>query len=173
MITNQARVEGLLYVAGDVGLTPQQLSTVTSIPRDQIMTSLAKINQKFKDDLNCPFKLLNIHGRYQLLTKRGLNNDIQKYLKDTHTSILTSAALETLTIIAYNQPVTRIEIDNVRGVNSAVTIKKLLRQRLISKAGRKKVLGNPIMYKTTDAFLNLFGLKDLKQLPIIKKQSRD
>ncbi|XIF19755.1 MAG: SMC-Scp complex subunit ScpB [Acetilactobacillus jinshanensis] len=104
-----------------------------------------------------------------MLTKRGLNNDIQRYLKNTHTSILTSAALETLTIIAYNQPVTRIEVDNVRGVNSSVTIKKLLRQRLIKKAGRKKVLGNPIMYKTTDAFLNLFGLKNLKQLPKIKK----
>ncbi|URL60866.1 SMC-Scp complex subunit ScpB [Acetilactobacillus jinshanensis] len=169
MITKCARVEGLLYVTGDTGLTVNQLVSVTSLSKNRIELSLKKLNQRFSNDDDCPFQLLNIHGRYQLITKKALNVDIQRYFKNTHTSILTSAALETLTIIAYNQPVTRIEVDDIRGVNSSVTIEKLLRQKLIKKAGRKKTLGNPIMFKTTDEFLNLFGLKNIKQLPKIKK----
>ena len=170
MITNIARIKGLIYIAGDTGISVGQLNSITGIPKTKVIDLLKKINQKELCDRDAAWRLLDIHGKYQMVTKRELDRDVQKFFKDTHTSILTSAALETLTIIAYKQPVTRIEIDNIRGVNSSMTIQKLLQQKLIQKHGRKKVIGNPIMYVTTSAFLNLFGLKNIGQLPQIRRK---
>lgn len=168
MITPIARIKGLIYVAGDTGISIKQLSSITGLRSSKVVNLLKKINQNNTVDPNVAWRLLNIDGKYQMVTKRELNRDVQKFFKNTDASILTSAALETLTIIAYKQPITRIEIDDIRGVNSAMTIQKLLQQKLIQKHGRKKVVGKPIMYITTKAFLNLFGLKNIKQLPKIK-----
>ena len=169
-MTKQAQIIGLIYVAGDNGISVKQIHAATQIPVDEIQNQVDRINHLMITDSNSPFKLLKIDDRWQLVTKSSLDDIIQKYFRSHHTSILTTAALETLTIVAYRQPVTRIEIDEIRGVNSSVTIEKLLRQRLIKTAGRKKVIGNPIMYATTDAFLNLFGLKNIEQLPKLKSK---
>lgn len=166
------RIKGLIYVAGETGVTIDQLAVITGLAHDQIKHLLEKLKTKMINDPQEPCQLLVINHKYQFVTKKSLNSDIQKFFKNSHASILTPAALETLTIIAYRQPITRVEIDNIRGVNSSLTIQKLTQQKLVKTEGHKTVLGNPILYGTTNAFLDLFGLSDLSKLPKISKQTQ-
>ena len=162
---------GLIYAAGDVGVTLTQLRNVTGLPLATVKKIIVQVNRANQKNFNSPFQIMKIQSQYQLVTKRDLHPDLKKFFKDHQTSILTSAELEALTVIAYRQPITRIEVDEVRGVNSSVTIQRLLRQKLIRKAGHKKVVGTPLLYRTTTAFLNLFGLSSLAELPKLKRKS--
>ena len=105
---------------------------------------------------------------YQLCTRHEFNDWIRKFLKLDRSSRLSQPSLDALSIIAYKQPLTRQELDDIRGVDSSGVIKTLLDKKVIAPAGRKKVAGRPIMYRTTQKFLEYFGLKDLSDLPTLE-----
>ena len=110
-------------------------------------------------------KLILIKGAYQFVTKAEYSDNIQKLLKKNKRQSLSQASLESLAIVAYKQPITRIDIDEIRGVKSDSAIQKLIEKGLIKEIGRLEVPGRPILYGTTKDFLRQFGLQDLKELP--------
>ncbi len=112
-------------------------------------------------------QILEVADGYQLCTRHEFNDWIRKFLKLDRSSRLSQPSLDTLSIIAYKQPLTRQEVDDIRGVDSSGVIKTLLEKKVIGPAGRKKVPGRPIMYRTTQKFLEYFGLKDLSDLPTL------
>ena len=113
-------------------------------------------------------QILEVADGYQLCTRHEFNGWIRKFLKLDRSSRLSQPSLDTLSIIAYKQPLTRQEVDDIRGVDSSGVIKTLLEKKVIGPAGRKKVPGRPIMYRTTQKFLEYFGLKDLSDLPTLE-----
>ena len=113
-------------------------------------------------------QILEVADGYQLCTRHELNDWIRKFLKLDRSSRLSQPSLDALSIIAYKQPLTRQELDDIRGVDSSGVIKTLLEKKVIAPAGRKKVPGRPIMYRTTQKFLEYFGLKDLSDLPTLE-----
>ena len=110
-------------------------------------------------------RLIEINGGYQLVTKEENSDYIQKLLKKNRKHSLSQASIESLAIIAYKQPITRINIDEIRGVKSESALQRLVERNLIREVGRLEVPGRPILYGTTDEFLRQFGLKTLKELP--------
>ena len=117
------------------------------------------------EDENRGIRLISINGAYQLVTKSENSDYIQKLLKKNKRHSLSQASIESLAIIAYKQPITRIDIDEIRGVKSESAIQKLVEKGLIKDIGRLEVPGRPILYGTTDEFLRQFGLETLKELP--------
>jgi len=113
-------------------------------------------------------QILEVADGYQLCTRHEFNDWIRKFLKLDRSSRLSQPSLDALSIIAYKQPLTRQELDDIRGVDSSGVIKTLLEKKVIVPAGRKKVAGRPIMYRTTQKFLEYFGLKDLSDLPTLE-----
>ena len=110
-------------------------------------------------------KLISIKGKYQLVTKGENAEYIQKLLKKNKRQSLSQASIESLAIITYKQPITRIDIDEIRGVKSESALQRLIEKDLIKEVGRLEVPGRPILYGTTDEFLRQFDLRDLKELP--------
>lgn len=110
-------------------------------------------------------KLISINGAYQLVTKTDYSDYIQKLLKKNKRQSLSQASLESLAIVAYKQPITRIDIDEIRGVKSDSAIQRLIEKDLIKEIGRLEVPGRPMLFGTTEEFLRQFGLNDLKELP--------
>ncbi|OGW18109.1 MAG: SMC-Scp complex subunit ScpB, partial [Nitrospinae bacterium RIFCSPLOWO2_12_FULL_47_7] len=113
-------------------------------------------------------QILEVAEGFQLCTRTEFGEWIKTYLKLDKTSKLSQPALDTLSIIAYKQPLTRAEVDEIRGVDSAGVVKTLLEKKVICPSGRKKVPGRPVMYSTTRKFLEYFGLKDLGDLPTLE-----
>ena len=113
-------------------------------------------------------QILEVADGYQLCTRHEFNDWIRKFLKLDRSSRLSQPSLDTLSTIAYKQPLTRQEVDEIRGVDSSGVIKTLLEKKVIGPAGRKKVPGRPIMYRTTQKFLEYFGLRGLSDLPTLE-----
>ena len=117
------------------------------------------------EDKSRGIRLISINGAYQLVTKSENSDFVQKLLKKNKKHSLSQASIESLAIIAYKQPITRIDIDEIRGVKSESAIARLIERGLIKDIGRLEVPGRPILYGTTDEFLRQFGLKTIKELP--------
>lgn len=113
-------------------------------------------------------QILEVAEGYLLSTRREYSDWVKKYLRLDKASKLSQPALVTLSLLAYKQPITRAEVEDIRGVDSSGVIKTLLEKKLVGPAGRKKVPGRPMMYRTTQKFLDYFGLKDLKDLPTLE-----
>jgi segregation and condensation protein B len=113
-------------------------------------------------------EIVEVSGGYQMRTKVAYRDQVKRFVREKE-SALTRPMLETLAIIAYRQPVAKREIDSLRGVDSARTVRQLLDRKLIEIAGRNEELGKPIIFRTTTRFLELFGLKNLRDLPTIKE----
>tara|TARA_Y100001936_G_scaffold43758_1_gene42590 strand:- start:258 stop:887 length:630 start_codon:yes stop_codon:yes gene_type:complete len=135
---------------------------------------LRSILEELKEDYQSRnLQILEVADGYQLCTRHEFNDWIRKFLKLDRSSRLSQPSLDTLSIIAYKQPLTRQEVDEIRGVDSSGVIKTLLEKKVIGPAGRKKVPGRPIMYRTTQKFLEYFGLKDLSDLPTLEDLKED
>jgi segregation and condensation protein B len=156
------QVEGLLFVApGPV--TSQQIAVSLEKPTSEIEKTIQELMKRYEMSGGL---YLQIHkGKIQLTTKPGLGAVIEKFLGLQATSRLSKAGVETLAIIAYKQPFTRPQIDDVRGVNSDGVLKSLLSKGLIEETGRADGPGRPIIYGTTSEFLQYFGLASLDDLP--------
>jgi segregation and condensation protein B len=160
-----ARLEALLFVATG-GVLPAQLATALDLPVREVEKHLDQLeNQLAAAEVPHGLRLQRHHGRVQLTTSPEMSADIERFLGLESSSRLSRAALETLAIIAYQQPVTRPEIDAVRGVSSDGVLKSLLSKGLIQEIGRADRPGRPIIYTTTSDFLQYFGLNSLAELP--------
>lgn len=168
-----SQLEALLFVAGDEGMSINELSYVLSLSTEQVFEGLVQLNQKYKEDETCAIELKEYANRYMMTTKGKYQNLLQKYSQSPMAARLSQAALETLAVIAYKQPLTRMEVDKIRGVNSSASIQKLLNFQLIEEKGRLEVPGRPRIYATTDYFMDYFGLKNIDELPDISEMEAD
>src|SRR4030043_1836192 len=160
-----ARIEALLFVATGA-VPPLQLATALDLPLRVVENHLELLESRFaSQDLPHGLRLQRHHGRVQLTTSPDMAAGVERFLGLEATSKLSRAALETLAIIAYQQPVTRPEIEAVRGVSSDGVLKSLLSKGLIQEVGRAQRPGRPILYTTTSDFLQHFGLNSLEELP--------
>ena len=164
-MTPLAQIESLLFVSGDEGVTVADLAAATGLMRPAILASLERLAQKYATDQDSALELMVNDTTYRLVTKAAAQDLIKQYFENPLSTSLTPASLEVLAIIAYRQPVTRIEVDEIRGVQSASTVQKLVLRRLIEDAGRLDEPGRPKVYRTSDYFLDYFGLKQLADLP--------
>ena len=164
-----AEMEALLFVAGEDGLTVRQIADLLSLPPTGVIQSLEKLAQKYEQDQDSSMALLETASTYKLVTKSQYAELLREYSKSPMNQSLSRAALETLSIIAYKQPITRIEVDDIRGVNSSGAISKLLSFELIREDGKKEVIGRPNLYVTTDYFLDYMGINHLDELPIVEE----
>ena len=164
-----AEMEALLFVAGEDGLTVRQIADLLSLPPTGVIQSLEKLAQKYEQDHDSCMALLETASTYKLVTKSKYAELLREYSKSPMNQSLSRAALETLSIIAYKQPITRIEVDDIRGVNSSGAISKLLSFELIREDGKKEVIGRPNLYVTTDYFLDYMGINHLDELPIVEE----
>ena len=164
-MTNYISVlEGLLFVAGDDGITLEEASYILELERSAVRQLLDELKKRLEDE-NSGLELLLTASHYKLVTKASLKSYIEKYAVSPYSSQLSQASLETLAIIAYKQPVTRVDIESIRGVQSSGSIQKLLLRDLILEAGRLETPGRPKLYKTTAYFMDYFGLESLDALP--------
>ena len=164
-MTNYISVlEGLLFVAGDDGITLEEASYILELERSAVRQLLDELKKRLEDE-NSGLDLLLTASHYKLVTKASLKSYIEKYAVSPYSSQLSQASLETLAIIAYKQPVTRVDIESIRGVQSSGSIQKLLLRDLIEEAGRLDSPGRPKLYKTTAYFMDYFGLESLDALP--------
>ncbi|MEP7269119.1 MAG: SMC-Scp complex subunit ScpB [Saprospiraceae bacterium] len=138
------------------------------IDRSLVLESLENVKRKF-DSEESAFELTEIADGYQFMTKGTFHPIIKTYLNQMNQKRLSRTALETLAIIAYKQPASKPDIERIRGVNCDHTIQKLLEKELISIQGRGEGAGKPILYVTSEKFMNYFGLKSIDQLPTIKE----
>lgn len=160
-------IESLLFVSGEA-LNISEIADILECDKEYTYELLQELREKYDEDER-GILLISMNNDYMLVTKSENSNYIQKLLKTNNRQSLSRAALETLAMIVYRQPITRMEIDDIRGVKSDRAVQTLLEKNLIKEAGRKQVLGRPIMYVTTDEFLKHFGLQDLKQLPALEE----
>lgn len=164
-------IEGLLFVVGDEGLTLIDLCSIIGVDDDVILNSL---NELIKDYENSDRGIrIELFGEsYKLVTKKEYKDYLKKLVPDEE-DLLTQSNLETLAIIAYNQPITRMQVEEIRGVNSSHVVRKLMMRDLICEKGRSDLPGRPILYGTTDFFLDYFGINSLDQLPQIELPDSD
>lgn len=159
----KSAVEAMLFASGEP-LSLKDLSHNLEIQAKALEEILKEMINDYEDE-NRGIKLIAINDGYQLVTKAENSGFIQKLLKKNRRQSLSQASIESLAIIAYKQPITRIDIDEIRGVKSESAIQKLVEKNLIKDIGRLEVPGRPILYGTTDEFLRQFGLETLKELP--------
>lgn len=142
------------------------------ITESKIFESLALIEAKFsKDDF--AIELVNLNNGYQFLTKRDFHETVNQLQLHRSKKKLSQAAMETLAIIAYRQPITKLEIEQIRGVNSDYSVQRLLEKEMISIEGKAETPGRPILYRTSPLFMDYFGLNHLNQLPQLKDIARE
>lgn len=160
-----ALVEALLFVAPSA-TTPAQLAAALDIPTPEIEKALDELEAEYQmQRQNRGLRLQRHRGRVQLTSAAESAGYIERFLGLEASSRLSRAALEALAIISYQQPVTRPQVDAIRGVSSDGVLKSLLSKGLITEAGRAEAVGRPILYQTTPEFLQYFGLNSLQQLP--------
>ncbi len=160
-------LEALIFVASEP-ITEEELAQILpEVDRANLDAALEALRQEYEAN-GRGLELRRIAGGYRISTRPEYHDYIRRYLKTRPSARLSMAALETLAVIAYKQPITLPEIQEIRGVNSARAVKTLLEKRLIEPKGRKPVVGRPILYGTSREFLIQFGLNDLSELPTIE-----
>ena len=169
-ITNTAQIEGLLFISGDEGITVGDLAKITGFMKPAIDASLEKLAAHYEEDPNSALVVLHSGQTYRLATKPTLAPVIKQYFEIPLTVPLTNALLEVLAIIAYRQPITRLDIDEIRGVQSSGSLQTLMARGLVDTHGRLDAPGRPFRYVTTESFLDYFGLSSLEDLPPLPEQ---
>ncbi|WP_100331461.1 SMC-Scp complex subunit ScpB [Bacillus xiapuensis] len=157
--------ESLLFAAGDEGLTLKQIAQAIEVEEHEALDILNQLKEQYEKDENRGIFLIELAGTYQLATKKAHAPYIKKLVESSHAQSLSQAALETLAIIAYKQPITRTEIEEIRGVKTERALQSLTAKGLIKECGRADGPGRPILHGTTKEFLDCFGLKDISELP--------
>jgi segregation and condensation protein B len=164
----QSALEAIIY-ASDEPATIGQLSEAVGGDKVEVRAALDFLVAAYQTD-DRGIEIRKVAGGWKLYTKPQHHDVVRKFIKSLRPPVrLTMPALETLAVVAYKQPVTAPEINEIRGVNCGGVLKTLLEKRLISTAGRKAVIGRPILYRTSKDFLMRFGLSDLEELPSLKE----
>lgn len=159
-------LEGLLFVQGDTGLTLKEVMSILDIGEEEAKELVYKLKLSYEQE-NRGLRLNYLGNTFKLTTKQEHKDYYEKLLESPSTHVLSQAALEVLAIIAYNEPITRSGVDEMRGVDSTFMIRKLLAKGLLKEAGKSDMPGHPTLYKTTDDFLDYFGLSTKEDLPDI------
>ncbi|CAR41049.1 SMC-Scp complex subunit ScpB [Streptococcus uberis] len=164
MTSYLAQIEALLFVAGEEGLSLRSLASMINVSPTAIQQQLEKLAEKYQEDDQSAICLLETSQTYKLVTKEEHASLLRDFAKAPINLSLSRATLEVLSIIAYKQPITRLEIDEIRGVNSSGALSKLIAFELVKESGKKEVVGRPNLYVTTDYFLDFMGINHLDQL---------
>ena len=168
----KAVLEGLLFVVGEEGLTLEQIEDVLEIEEVESKELLMELKKDYEDD-NRGLRIDFLGNRFKLTTKFEHRSYYQKLIENPETNVLSQSALETLAIIAYNEPITRVQVDELRGVGSVQMIRKLVAKGSIKEVVRSDLPGRPILYETTSDFLDYFGLATIDDLPDMKEFLED
>jgi len=166
-------LEALIFIASEP-LSVKEMNKIlesafeTTVDKAEIEKALVQIEQKYRQE-HFAFELTVIAEGYQFMTKPAFHSVVDAYIKENNAKRLSKAALETLSIIAYKQPVVKSEVEHIRGVNCDYTVQKLLEKELIEIQGRDDGPGKPLIYGTSSKFMNYFGLKSIKDLPQLKE----
>ena len=165
-----SKIEALLFVAGDDGLTLKQLQFLTEADKEEVLEASKELETRYLNT-NSGICLKELAGVFQLVTKQEVAETIQKLVENPTVQALSQASLEVLAIIAYKQPITRVEEEDLRGVKSEKALHTLAAKGLVQEAGRVEGTGRAILYGTTKEFLNYFGLKNLDELPPLPEEA--
>lgn len=162
----KAILEALIFASPEP-LTPKAIyKLLDTEPKEEVQAALAELERDY--DRPGGLQLVEVAGGYQIVTRTDLHEWVRRLFHERSTQKLTVQALETLAVIAYKQPITALEITEIRGVNTAGVLNTLLERHLIKIVGRKQVIGRPFLYATTKEFLIRFGLNDLSDLPKVE-----
>ena len=165
----QAAVEAIVYVADEPVTVEQIAGALGGASHDAVRAALSGLQEQYRGDEH-GIEIREIAGGYKMFTKPEHHETVRRFVKDLTPPLkLSMAALETLATVAYRQPVTLPEIQQIRGVDATAAVKTLLDRKLVTTAGRKNVIGRPILYRTTKDFLKQFGLSGLDELPSIQE----
>lgn len=165
-------LEALLFAAGDEGLSVKQIASVLEITEYQATDIVESLKEEYVSDVR-GIQVIEIAGVYQMTTKKEHSDYLKRLVETSSTQGLSQAALETLAIIAYKQPITRAEIDEIRGVKTERPIHTLVTKVLIKEVGRAEGSGRAYLYGTTKEFLDYFGLNSIEELPPLADNSDD
>lgn len=163
-------LEGLIFMVGDEGVGINVLADIIEEPRNDILTALSELSDKYLDKSH-GIELVNYAGLYKFVSKTEIHDWAKKLFTITKQNKLSPAALETLAIIAYKQPITRVEIEEIRGVGSDTMLRRLSARNLIKEVGRAQAPGLPILYGVTSDFLDVFKLISVEELPDLPEYS--
>lgn len=164
----KAVLEGILFVVGDDGITIPEVCNILDIEEETAKELILELRNDYLDESR-GLRIDYLGNSIKLTTKREHKEYYKKLIEESNNT-LSQAALETLAIIAYNEPITRISVDELRGVYSAQIVRKLVAKGFIKEVGKADLPGRPILYKTTDEFLDYFGLSSSKDLPKIEQE---
>ena len=164
----QGVLEGLLFVVGNEGITLEKLKELLNVSNEELISLMSTLDKDYQN-ANRGFRIGKLGNKYKFVIVTYHKKEHKKYYENLmeveKNENLSQAALETLAIIAYNEPVTRLYIDEIRGVESAYLVRKLLYRNLITEVGRSEAPGKPILYGVTEAFLDHLGLSSIEDLP--------
>lgn len=165
------RIEAILFVAGEA-VRVEDLSKALDVPIREVEDALIHLRDEY-DFNQRGFSLKRYGHQVQLATRASYSQDVVRLLQPVQKQSLSQAAMETLAVVAYRQPVTRAEVEQIRGVKCDYSLQSLMNKELIAEVGRKEALGRPILYGTTDNFLAHFGISSLKELPPMPEKPKD
>ena len=168
----KAVLEGILFIVGDEGTTIDEMKEVLSVTEEEVKSLLLELKKDYESE-DRGLRISYLGNAFKLTTKEEHKEFYEKLVTDSKTTNLSNAALEVLAVIAYNEPITRLQIDEIRGVNSSQIVRRLYARGFIKICGRADTIGKPNLYKTTDEFLDYFGLSSKDDLPDIIYQERE
>jgi len=174
METNfNAVIEAILFVVGDDGISLSSLANALQQDEQFTQKLLDDLTQQYANDENRGIEIVCYGKQYKFVSKAFAHEYCQKLFENNETKTFSQAALETLAIIAYRQPITRVEIEEIRGVSCDMMLRKLLARNLIKEASRLETIGRPFTYEVTQEFMDTFSLKSLAELPELPEYNKE
>lgn len=172
-MTTVSQIEAILFVVGEEGIGLEELSYLLELSTAKTYEALTALKERYASDQQAALNILEVGNHFVLSTKKVFAPLLKKYAQSPISNSLSQAALETLSIVAYKQPISRVEVDEIRGVQSAGSMQKLVARQLIEEKGRIDGPGRAILYGTTAYFMDYFGLKSLEELPDIQQMEEE
>ena len=172
-MSKETELEALLFVSGDEGMNLSVISSILGVGQSAARQLVEHLQDRLLQDKECALQIIKLNEIYKMTTKSEVSGIVDDYFRKDQSNTLSQAALEVLAIIAYRQPITRIEVDDVRGVSSSGSLQTLIGRGLVTNDSKKDVPGHPNLYVTTDYFLQYFGYESLQDLPILENFDED
>ncbi len=163
-MNHKAILEGILFIVGDEGITIKEMANILEISEEDVKNTLLELKKDYESN-DRGLRISYLGNTFKLTTKEEHKDYYEKLVTESKTTNLSNAALEVLAVIAYNEPITRLKIDEIRGVNSSQIVRRLLARGFIKICGKEDTIGKPNLYKTTNEFLDYFGLSSKEDLP--------
>lgn len=164
-VSKKAQIEAILFTLGD-SVEISKISAALDIKNKEVKSIIKELQEKY-DDADCGLKIIELNDSYQMCTKPETYEALIKVAKQPKKQVLTDVLMETLSIIAYKQPVTKGDIERIRGVKSDFAVNKLVEYQLVEEVGRLDTPGRPILFGTSEEFLRRFGVQSSDSLPVV------